>query len=321
MKSKIIIITGDPNSINSEIIYKSWKKIDKNIKKKIYFISNYNLLKKQFIKLRYSTKITQVDNIYDKTHSKDLKIINLNLKFNSLFNVKKRDASKFIINALNLGHKIALRKDVLGLINCPINKKLLPKKKIGVTEYLASKCSVKDNSEVMIIKSRKQCVSPITTHIDIKDVSKKISEKLILAKIKTIEIWFKKIFQKKPKICILGLNPHNAEFEKNSEENKIIIPAIKKLNKLKIKVKGPFAADTVFIKDYKNYDIIVGMYHDQVLTPFKSLFNFDAINLTFGLKYLRASPDHGIATDLIGKNKADATSLIKCINFINKFGK
>ena len=77
----------------------------------------------------------------------------------------------------------------------------------------------------------------------------------------------------------------------------------------------------MFIEDFKKYDVIVGMYHDQVLTPFKTIFKFDAINITLGLKYLRVSPDHGVAKKLILKNKANPKSLIECINFINKFGK
>ena len=76
-------------------------------------------------------------------------------------------------------------------------------------------------------------------------------------------------------------------------------------------------ADTAFVKIYKNYDVIVGMYHDQVLTPFKSLFHYDAINITLGLDYIRVSPDHGPAIDLIKKNKASSLSLLKCIKFIN----
>ena len=77
---------------------------------------------------------------------------------------------------------------------------------------------------------------------------------------------------------------------------------------------------TLFINDFKSYDVIVGMYHDQVLTPFKTIFKFDAINITLGLNYLRVSPDHGVAKDLILKNKANPKSLIECIKFINKFG-
>ena len=102
---------------------------------------------------------------------------------------------------------------------------------------------------------------------------------------------------------------------------KIIIPAIKNLRKLGIKLEGPLAADTLFMKKYKKYDVVIGMFHDQILSPYKSIFKFNAINTTLGLKYLRASPDHGTGQDIIGKNIANASSLIKCINFINKFGR
>ena len=117
------------------------------------------------------------------------------------------------------------------------------------------------------------------------------------------------------------MNPHNAEHRKFSEEEQIIIPSIKKLNRLKLNISGPFPSDTIFMQEYKKYDVIVGMYHDQVLAPFKTLFKYDAINVTLGLKYLRASPDHGVAENLIGKKRANATSLLKCINFIKLHGK
>ena len=115
---------------------------------------------------------------------------------------------------------------------------------------------------------------------------------------------------------MLGLNPHNAELRIDSQESKIIKPAISKLKKFKINIKGPLVADTVFIKDYKKYDVIIGMYHDQVLIPFKALFKFDAINLTLGLKYVRVSPDHGVANDKILLKKSNPISLLKCIKYI-----
>ena len=180
---------------------------------------------------------------------------------------------------------------------------------------------IKDNSEAMLICNDKFAVCPLTTHFDIKDIPKKINQKLIIIKIKTIDLNYRKLFKKKPKIGILGLNPHNAELRNESEEKKVIIPSIRKLRKLQINAIGPLVADTVFINDYKKFDIIVGMFHDQVLAPFKTIYKFDAINMTLGLNYLRVSPDHGTAKELIGKNKADPISLIKCINFINKIGK
>jgi len=318
---KIIILSGDPNSINSEIIFKSSKKIGKSLKKRIYLISNYKLIKNQFKKLGYSIEVQQVKNIDESSKNDSLKIINIDLIYKNPFKVSLSSNQKFVIKCLNLGHKLSLNKNISGIINCPINKNLLSKTKTGVTEFFASKCRVKNNSEVMLIWNRKLAVSPVTTHLDVKDISKKLNKQLITKKIINIDLWFKKKFKKKPKIAVLGLNPHNAEFRKNSEERRIIIPAIKKLKNLKIKVFGPFVADTLFINDFKNYNVIVGMFHDQVLAPFKSIFKFNAVNITLGLKYLRVSPDHGVAVDLVGKNKADETSLLQCIDVIKKFGK
>ena len=318
---KIIILSGDPNSINSEIIFKSWKKINKSLKKKIYLISNYELIKRQFKILKYKIKIQKVENIDEQKNNDNLKILNVDLKFSNPFNVEKKTASNFVYKSLSLGHKLALnKKNVLGLINCPINKNLLSNRFIGVTEYFAHKCNIKKNSEVMLIKNEKLSVSPITTHFDIKKIPQNIDKLRIINKVKQINLWFKKICKTSPKIAVLGLNPHNAELKKNSEEKKIILPAIIALKKKGIKVEGPLVADTIFINDYKKFDVIVGMYHDQVIAPFKTLYKFDAINMTLGLKYLRVSPDHGTARDIIFKDKANPHSLIKCINTILKLG-
>lgn len=321
MKKKIILISGDPNSINSEIIFKSWKKINKTIRNRIYLISNYDLINEQFSKLQYKIKTNKVKNINEISSGNELKIINVNLDFDNAFKVNRSSASKFVNKTLNLAHKYGLKNNVSGIINCPINKNLLNKGIMGVTENLALKCGIKNKSEVMFIRNKDISVSPITTHIDVKDISSQIKKEIIIIKIKTINKWFKRFYNRKPKIGVLGLNPHNAEFRDNSEENNEIIPAIKKLKKMGVKLEGPLSSDTVFINDYKNYDVIVGMYHDQVLTPFKTIFKFDAINITLGLKYIRISPDHGVAANLIGKKKANPKSLISCIEFLDKFGK
>ena len=318
---KIILVAGEPKSVNAEIIYKSWKKIGLNLRKKIYFIANYKLLVNQFKSLNYKIKVKKVENIDHSENDFFLKILDVNFDYKDLSKLAQKNIDKYIIQSLNLAHKLALKKNIKGIINCPINKSHLENKFFGATEFFASKCSVKDNSEVMLIKSNKLAVSPITTHIDVKNISKKLSAKLIEKKIKTINTNFKILFKKKPKIAVLGLNPHNAEFKTASEEKKIILPSLKKLKKLNINLYGPFAADSLFMNNFKKYDVIVGMYHDQVITPFKTLYKFNAINVTLGLKYLRVSPDHGTASDLIGKKKANPKSLIDCINFINKYGK
>ena len=317
MKNKILIISGDPNSINSEILYKCWKSLSSSQKKRIYLISNYLLLQKQFRILKYPVKLIKVNNLHDKIITNKLKILDVKLQFKNPFKISNKSCVTFIKNSLNLAHQLASKKIVKGIINCPIDKKLLPKRQ-GVTEFLASKCKIKDNSEVMLIKNKNLSISPITTHLNIKDIVKKLSASIIIKKINTIDKWFKTTYKKKPKIAILGLNPHNAELNKTSEERKIIIPAIKKLKLKGLRITGPLVADTIFINDYKKFDVIVGMYHDQVLAPFKSIFKFDAVNITLGIKYTRLSPDHGVARNIIGKNKANHFSLLRCIEFLSK---
>lgn len=321
MSNKILIIAGDPNSINSEIIYKSYKKLTNYLKKKIYLIGSYNLMKSQLNELNYSLSLKKVRSLNEINNDYKLKVLDLDLKFKNPFKVKKKVASDYVLRSLDLAHKLALKDDVSGIINCPINKNLLNKRNTGVTEYFAKKCNIKDNSEVMLIFNKNLSVVPLTTHIDIKDVAKKINTSNLVKKSITIEKWYKTYLNKKPRIGILGLNPHNSEMHTRSEEKKIIEPAVKKLKKIKFDVQGPLVSDSIFISEYKNYDVLIGMYHDQVLAPFKALYKFDAINITLGLKYIRTSPDHGTAIRIINKRKANEISLINCIKIIDKLKK
>ena len=252
MKKKILILLGDPTSINSEIIFKTWKKLNKNLKKRIYIISSFNVVKAQMKKLNYKFDLIKIDDFKKNINSDKLKIINLDLPFKDPFKFNRIKLQNHINQCFDLAHKIALNKKKIIIINCPIDKKNLNYKGFGITELLASKCQVNKNSEIMLIRNNDLAVSPITTHNDLKDVSRIINKKLIITKIKSINNNYYKIFLKKPKIAILGFNPHNAEFRKNSEEKKFIIPAIKYLKKRNIKVNGPFASDTIFINDYKN---------------------------------------------------------------------
>ena len=317
MKKIITIVAGDPNSINSELIFKTWKNLNIIIKKKIILIGNYNLICEQIKKLKFKINLSKINHIDDIQPLNSLKILDFSLRFKDCFNVSKKDASKYVIGCLNYAHTLCKQGKINAFINCPIDKDLIKKKGIyGVTEFLGKKNVSSKFSEVMFLHNKKLSVVPITTHLKIKDISKNIKEKLIVKKVKTLLFYYQKLFNKKPKIAILGLNPHNSELEKNSEEVKNIIPAIKKLKKYSI-INGPMVADNFFKNEYKKYDVVVGMYHDQVLIPFKNFFKLDAINVTLGLDYIRVSPDHGTAKNLIGENKANSKSLIECINFLD----
>jgi 4-hydroxythreonine-4-phosphate dehydrogenase len=315
MNNLIAIIAGEPNSINSEIIAKAWKK---KRKKNIFVIGNYLILKKQINNLGIKIPIIKIDKIGDMKNEYKLFILDMPLKFKSTFRANSTDVRSYLFKCFDLAHDLAVKKKIKGFINAPIDKKIFKNKYLGVTEYLAEKNKSK-SKEVMMIHNKELSVVPLTTHIEIKKVTNKINFSLIKKKILTLDKHYFKLFKKKPKIAILGLNPHNSENKALSVENKIITPAIIKLKNLKVNIYGPFPADTAFSKkNVSFYDVIVGMYHDQVLGPYKALYGYDAINLTLGLKYLRLSPDHGVARDIAGQGKADAKSLISAINFLNK---
>jgi len=159
----------------------------------------------------------------------------------------------------------------------------------------------------------------LTTHIPIKFVNNNIKKNKIYENILSLKKFYTTTLKQKFRCAILGLNPHCETTDKFSEEEKIIIPSIKNLRKRGIKVDGPFSADTFFLENnIKKYNLVLGMYHDQVLTPIKTLFKFNAINLTIGLPFLRISPDHGPNSEMLGKNSSDPSSFFYAMNFANK---
>ena len=316
MSNLIAIIAGEPNSINSEIIAKAWKK--KGKVKNIFVIGNYDILKKQIQKLNIKIPLIQINKVESFTRQDKLYVLDVPLKFKSIFNVDTSASKTYIFKSFEIAHDLAINKKIKVFINTSIEKKIFTNKFLGVTEYLSNKNKV-NNEEVMMIHNKQLSVVPLTTHVDIKNVTNKITFNLIKKKINTLNKFYLKLFKKRPRIGVLGLNPHNSENKYNSIENKIIKPAIIKLKKQKIDIHGPFSADTAFNeKNINTYDVLVGMYHDQVLGPFKALYGYDAINITLGLKYLRLSPDHGVARDIVGLNKANPQSLISAINFLSR---
>ena len=129
--------------------------------------------------------------------------------------------------------------------------------------------------------------------------------------------FYKNKFNTNPKIAITGLNPHCESNQIYNEEKKIIIPAIKYLHKTYSNISGPYPADSLFMtQNIKKFNVVIGMYHDQVLTPLKSIYNFNAINITLGLPFIRITPDHGPNTKMTGKNKSNPDSLISAIKFL-----
>jgi 4-hydroxythreonine-4-phosphate dehydrogenase len=320
MNKPIAIIAGEPNSISSEIIFKSWKLKKKYNHNSFFLIGSIKLLNLQKKKLNYKIKIKKITLNFNKNNlmGKDLPVINIDYNQKKAFQKISNKSNQYIIKCFDMAVKLAKDKKIIGFINCPISKEnLFNNKYQGVTEFLSKKSRTSGN-EVMLIYNKKLSVSPITTHIPLSQVKSKIDKTKIVKKVKIINTFFRKNFKKKPNFAILGLNPHNYSPLKNPEEKKFIKKAVKILKKNKINVSGPIPADTSFViaKKYK-FDVIVGMYHDQVLAPFKAIYNYDAVNITLGLPFIRVSPDHGIAKNIIGKKIANPNSLIESIKFFN----
>ena len=319
----LIIVLGEPYSTFQEIILKSLKnkKISK-FKRPLLFIGCSDLFKKQMLKLSYSYKINIIKLNELKKIKKNKNIINfidINFKYKKIFDKISSKSNSYINKSFSVALKLLKEGKVYGMINGPISKKYFLKKNyLGITEYLKVKTNKKYNP-VMLIYNPILSVSPITTHLPIKDVTKRIKKKNIISNVIEINKFYKEKFKKKPAIGILGLNPHCETVSKFSEEEKIIVPSIKNLIKRKINIEGPFPADTFFLKrNINKYDVVIGMYHDQVLTPIKTLFNFNAINVTLGLPFIRVSPDHGTNNKMIGLKKSDNSSFITAIDFFKK---
>ena len=271
-------------------------------------------------KLKFNFKINLIK-LYaiKKLDNNSINIIDIDFKFKNIFDKISKNSNKFIEKSFVTALYLMKQNKGYALINGPISKKyFLKNKHLGVTEYLAKKTG-STNNEVMLIYNKKLAVSPITTHLPLKFVHKNLSKKKIINHVKTIAKFYKNTLSIKPRFGITGLNPHCESNYNSSEEDRIIKPAINFLVKRKYNIKGPFAADTIFMKEQiKKYDVIIGMYHDQVLTPVKTIFGFNAINITLGLPFIRISPDHGPNEKMVGKNLSTPKSLIEALKFLNK---
>ena len=320
MKRPIIIILGEPNSISSEIFLKSLNYIKKT-KLNFIIIGNYSLLKKQAryldFKINVKLKLSEINSLENIKFN----FINVDYKQSKPFNLKTNNSDTFVKKCFEHAVILLKKKLAIGLINLPINKSKFTKNKYkGITEYIADKTNNR-NKENMLLFNENFSVLPLTTHIPLKKVYKEISYKKIEKACKNINnFYLKTIKRKKFKIGILGLNPHNGENGYiGNEEKKIIIPAINKLKK-KYPIIGPLSPDTSFLQREKlQIDVLIGHYHDQILTTFKTKFDFNAINITIGLPFIRISPDHGIGTGIIGKGIANPKSFKKAVKFFSKY--
>lgn len=199
------------------------------------------------------------------------------------------------------------------LVTAPINKNNIQSDRFnfcGHTEYLEERLG-DGNKSLMILLNDIMRVALVTTHLPIREVASAITKERIVEKATIFSNSLKRDFRiSNPRIAVLALNPHAGDNGLlGTEENEIIIPAIKELSDNGVYAFGPFAADGFFAYgSYESFDGVLAMYHDQGLAPFKALDRGDGVNYTAGLPVVRTSPDHGTAYEIAGKNMADESS-------------
>lgn len=198
------------------------------------------------------------------------------------------------------------------LVTAPLHKKNVQGSDFsytGHTPFLKDFFEAKDVLMLMVAENIK--VGLVTEHLPVKDIATHITKENILSKLFILDASLRKDFDiERPKIAVLGLNPHAGdEGLIGNEEEQIIKPAIKEAKQHNMLVMGPFSADAFFARgQYNKFDAVLAMYHDQGLIPFKSLAFGEGTNFTAGLQKIRVSPDHGTAFDIAGKDKADPSS-------------
>lgn len=326
-KPVIGITSGDLNGIGIELIIKAFA--DNRILDvctPVIFASNkvINFYRKSVSEINLNFQSTRS---WDKINAKQLNVFNcweeeVAINPGELNETGGKYAAislQAAVNALKSG-------EIEGLVTCPIHKKNIQSATFnftGHTPYLRSEFQAQD--VLMLLYAGNFRVGLVTEHVPVKEVAQHITKESILSKLKILHQSLQRDFGiDKPRIAILGLNPHAGdEGLVGDEEERIIIPAIKEAKNNNMLVVGPYSADAFFARsNHLKFDAVLAMYHDQGLVPFKSLAIGDGTNFTAGLSVVRTSPDHGVALDIAGKNQADVasflSSIFECIDIINR---
>ena len=315
-KIKVGISIGDFNGISVEIILKALK--DKSITDffTAVIFGSGKLFSYQKNVFKIQSNFNYISSASEAAHGK-INIVNLTQdNVNVAFGTPTEESTKMAIESLEATTNALMSGEVDVMVTAPINKDEMIKygfKHAGHTGYIEEKFGKKG---LMFLVSDYLKVAVSTHHIPVSEISKNISKEKIKEQVKLLnQSLIEDFCIQKPKIAVLGLNPHAGDGGViGKEEIEIIVPAIKELFDESIMAFGPYPADSFFQPEkYKSFDAVLAMYHDQGLAPFKTLAYTEGVNYTAGLPFIRTSPDHGVAYDIAGKNEADEQSFSEAI--------
>ena len=319
MSSKPLAITcGEPAGIGTELAIKAWRKLRNEL---IFFwMGDPAHLPEGTV---YKTIEAPLDakNVMPVA----LPVLPFNFPKPVHFGRPNPQNAKKIIEVLLKAVEMSQKDQIKALCSMPINKQVLQDgadfEYPGHTEFFAAISGSKRSVMMLVCPELK--VVPVTIHVPLSQVAKKLSAVDLEEIIKVTHRALRDYFDiQEPKIAVAGLNPHAGENGKfGHEEETLIKPVIKKLEKEGFLVTGPQSADSMFHKNAREqYDVAIAMYHDQALIPIKTLDFDKAVNLTLGLNFIRTSPDHGTAFDIAGHGKANPTSTVEAIKLANRLG-
>lgn len=313
-----VFTCGDINGIGPEITYKILRNFSESSKDEFIFIVPAKVLsklKKQFGILNYQLLKCPADK-----RKKKISVIDLG-NYAAKPGAPTKESGEISFSAIKTSFALLKNELADAVITSPISKTALNLAGInfpGHTEMYAGWCGTK--SFVMSFLSKKMNAALQTIHIPLKDVSKNITEKKIIEALNVLNKMLRiDLGINDPTIAVLGVNPHAGEGGViGSEEEKIIKPAIEKI-KNKVNVFGTFSPDAFFANRMeKKFDLVLGMYHDQILIPFKQMNFSGGVNYTAGLPIVRTSPDHGTAFDIAWKGIADESSMMEAFKCAKK---
>ena len=327
-KPFIGITMGDPAGSGPELAIKAIKRLKKDIEydAKLLLIGDLKVFKKA-LEIVGSNNLKLIKINHPKDFIDDINIINIidlnNVDINKLAYGKPSSmGGKAAYESIVKAVEYVIGKFIHAIVTMPISKESLNMAGYnypGHTEILADLTKTKDVRMMLIAKNLK--VVHVTTHISLKKAIELIKKDRILKTIEIANSYLKNYFDIiKPKIAIAGLNPHASESGLfGDEEEKEIIPAIKEANEKGINALGPFPSDSIFYRTYNNeFDVVIAMYHDQGHIPIKMIGFMEGVNITLGLPFIRASPDHGTVWGKAGKGTANENATLNAIKIATK---
>lgn len=310
------ISIGDLNGIGAEVVLKIFE--DNRMLDFCTPVIFASIKTMSFVKNHFKLNIN-LNSIQNTEQIATGKVNVLNCwKENVTINFGEEDAKigEYAIKSLVEATKALKEEKIDVLVTAPINKHNIQSETFkfpGHTDYLAQEL---DGNSLMFMVTDTLRVGLLTDHVPVKDISDHITPKLIEEKIETVYTSLKQDFRiNKPKIAVLGINPHTGDNGViGNEDDDVMRPTLKKIKESGKLVFGPYAADSFFgSNNYKSFDAIIASYHDQGLIPFKTLSFGQGVNYTAGLNRIRTSPDHGTAYEIAGKGTADVGSFKEAI--------